>query len=333
MSSHPSILLLVTAAIVLAATTAHAQRVGGGAGAFLDRSETAADAAFGGTAVPFPGVDEALFGNSAALSSLPGPIAMVSTSFLPAGQGYAAAGGALPIGTYAGASLSVTSYTLGEYAGYSSDDRPLGTFSSRDISISAGGALAIGPGSIGATIHYLDAGLSGDLAGLTGGSGYAVDLSGTIAFEERYYFGLALNNIAGEMSYAAGGRETIPWNIRLGAAWLLPFEERSVRERSDPSGLQLERRLPPRSYLLIAGEGRTSEIDSSISLSAAVEWAPFVELPIGLRLGASSSGDLAFGFFYALPVEFTKALRINLAIRRDYEVGEVSQHISLIAAF
>lgn len=286
----------------------------------------------GGAFVAFASDPGSLFSNSAALAGLEHPVAALSASFLPYQQRVALAGVGVPLGGSCGVSVSLMSYSLGGYQGYAREELPTGPFSSTDLAFSVGGGIGLGPGKLGATLRYLNSSLSG-IEG--GASGYAVDLSGTMEFDRRFFFALSLNNVAGELkaNYDDGPRERVPWNTRLGAAYLIPFEERTATIRLDPSGIAAVEPRRPRSYLLLATEVRASDLDSSIGFSGAAEYVPLVEIPLGFRIGFTSQGDIGSGFFYTLPVEFTRDLRIDYSARRDYEVGEVSHHVTISAGF
>jgi hypothetical protein len=76
-----------------------------------------------------------------------------------------------------------------------------------------------------------------------------------------------------------------------------------------------------------------ARFDSSASYSVALEAVPLATVPVGLRAGASSNGDIGAGFFLALPWEFARNLRLDFASRRDYEAGRITHHITLVGGF
>ena len=304
-----------------------AQIVGGYAASYLRRAVVAREVAMGGTFVPFAPGGSAIFTSSAALTGLDYPTALASLSILPNGQRLDAFGFGMPLGDVAGISAGILSYGVSGVQGYTADERPLGTIGSSDLAFSVGGGLAIGPGSLGATIRYLHSSLSGAEGSATG---YTVDLSGALALADRYFFSLELDNLAGEMK---GPRELAPWSTRLGASWLLPMEERTETSRLDPTGITRTRRLPPRAYLLLAGEVRLAQYDSTPAVGVAGEWVPAVGFPLGIRAGFDTRGDLSAGFGYGVPVDFVDDLRLEVAARRDFELGDITTHVTITAAF
>jgi hypothetical protein len=318
---------LSTLATLLAAATLRAQSVGGYAASYLRREIVAREISMGGTFVPFMPGGSAIFSNSAALPGLDNPTAIASLSILPNGQRLNAFGFGMPIGGAGGVSAGLMSYGVSDIQGYTADERPLGTIGSSELAFSVGGGLTIGPGSLGATIRYLHSSISGTDGNA---SGYTVDLSGALALDERYFFSLALNNVAGEMK---GPREIAPWNTRFGAAWLLPMEERTETSRLDPSGITRTRKLRPRAYLLLATEMRLAQYDSTPGFGFAGEWVPAVDFPVGIRAGFNTRGDISAGFGYDVPVDFVDALRLEVAARRDFELGDITTHVTITAAF
>ncbi len=323
----PFLMPLCIVALFSGGDAARAQSSGGYAASYLRRTLLAREIAMGGAFAPFAAGGSAIFSNSAALPGLEHQTALASLSILPNGERFRAFGYGMPVGSFAGISAGILGYGISDVQGYTADERPTGSIGSEDFAFSLGGGLTIGPGALGATVRYLRTTLSG-----TDGSasGYTVDLSGSLTLDDRYFFSLALNNIAGETK---GPRELAPWNTRLGASYLLPMEERSESSRLDPSGIIRTRRLRPRAYLLLATEMRLGQYEAEPNYSLALEWVPVVTFPIGLRGGYNTLGDFAFGFSYDLPVEFVNDLRIELAARRDYELGDISSHITISAAF
>lgn len=330
-------LLLALHAVVCAG--ALAQETGGYAGAYLSRALLAQDVALGGAYSPFPASASAIFNNSADLARLQHPAFLVSTSFLPHDQSVYLIGFGMKLGNAAGLSFGMLSYGIDDVEAYTADEQRIGTASSRDMAFSVGGGLAIGPGNIGATFRYLTfstlvEGNAAQTEATTGG--YSVDLSGTMEFETNLirrdwlFFSVALNNIAGEMR---AGHDRIPLNTRLGASYLFPLEEDATTFRPDPSGLPATQRLKPRAYVLGAFETRLAEFQDSPTYSFAVETVPLANVPLGLRAGTNSLGDVSGGFFLAVPWEFARNLRIDLASRRDYELGDITHHITLTGGF
>lgn len=316
-----------------------AQETGGYAGAYLNRALLAQDVALGGTYTPFPVSASAIFNNSANLARLQHPTFLLSTSLLPHDQSIYLIGFGMKLGDAAGLSFGMLSYGIDDVEAYNADEQRIGTASSRDMAFSVGGGLAIGPANIGATFRYLTFstlvdGNVGQVEGTTGG--YSVDLSGTMEFETNLlrrdwlFFSVALNNIAGELR---AGHDRIPLNTRLGASYLFPLEEDAMTFRPDPSGLPATQRLKPRAYVLGAFETRLAEFENDPTYSFAVEAVPLANVPVGLRAGTNSLGDVSGGFFLAVPWEFARNLRIDLASRRDYELGDITHHITLAGGF
>lgn len=317
-----------------------AQETGGYAGAYLDRTALAQEVAMGGTYAPFPATASAIFTNNANLARLQHPAFVFSTSFLPFDQRMYLMGFGMKVGSSAGISFGMLSYGIDNVGAYTEDEQRVGTLSSSDLAFSAGGGIAIGPGNIGATVRYLlfstaVNGNAGEREGTT--RGYSVDLSGTLEFETNLirrdwlFFSAALNNVAGELS---DGHDPIPLHTRIGAAYLYPLEEEGPTAlRLDPSGLPVPQRVKPGAYILGAFETHISEHAAGPSYSFAVEAVPLVNIPVGLRAGANTLGDVSGGFFLTIPWEFARNLRIDLASRRDYELGNITHHITLAGGF
>jgi len=325
----PTVLLVanVTCAAVL-----RAQEPGGDAAAFLERTSTAAEAAFGGIAFPLSNEGAAIFRNGSSLTRLRGVSVVVSASMYPDGESQMAAGVGVPIGVDGGISIGISSYSVQDYRGFTADDRPTATFSSSDIALALGGGLSLGPASMGTTVRLLSSTLEG---AYPGGAGYALDLSGSFTFEERLYVDAVLTNAAGDMTWSEGAsaRELLPWRLRMGCVFVVPFEDRWEVVRDDATGIPTRRALTPRSYLALAVEGRLVENGTSTGFGIGAEWAPVAEVPLRIRLGSEIGGDLGFGFAYAVAMEGVRSLRADLSVRLDRDLGRVTQHASLTASF
>ncbi len=321
------------ALLPLGGVLVHAQEVGGYAGAYLRSEALAQEAAMGGIYMPFTPNASAIFSNGSALARLEHSSAVLSASFLPQGQGLFLLGFGLKAGESAGIGFGMLRYGISEVESYSADERRLGTFSANDFAFSIGGGLAIGPANVGATLRYM----MNNVGSVEGsGFGYSVDLSGMMEFQtdlarrDWMLLTVELNNIAGEMRDA---HEQIPWDVRLGASYIYPIEDEVTIARPDPSGIPATRRVKPRAYLLGAAQAHLARFDSSASYSVALEAVPVPNVPIGLRAGASSTGDLAAGFFLTLPWDFARNLRLDFASRRDYHLGRMTHHVTLVGGF
>jgi hypothetical protein len=308
-----------------------AQPVGGYAEAALRRTPLAKEIGLGGAFDPFGADASAIFSNAAALAGIEHPSVTAAISTLPFQQRLAALGAGYGVEGLAGFGLSILRYGQNGIRGTRSDGQATGSFDYQDLAIGLGGGLAIGPGAVGATVRYLREDYTSFDAGSTG---YSLDLSGTLRLRSLY-FSLSLNNVAGEMraSYAGGPRETLPWNARLGALYLHPISEETDRARVDPTGFALVSRVRPTSYWLLSAEVQSALGDSTPRLSVAGEIKPLEEIPFGLRVGLNTLGDVAAGFSYAISTEFTPELRLDYAVRRDYELGDITHHVTLTASF
>jgi hypothetical protein len=335
MSRSNTIRSIVTLGLLLLTSTlADAQWTGGYAAAFLNRSAFAQEVARAGTFTPFAPDASAIFSNAATLALLDRPSATFAASSAPLSQRSAALGIGMRIAQSGGIGVGVQHYGIGTIIQRDEAGRNIGTTGDQWLGVSLGGALKIGPGSLGATIRYIRE----DIGGVeNGASGYAMDLSGAITFSQQFFFALGINNIAGEMvpSYTSGRHEQIPLDVRLGAAYLYSLEDRVVAARPDPTGIERKSQLRPSRYVLALAEARMLEVESDVRLSAAIETVPVDFVDLGIRLGVNSAGDLTFGFLYRLPVDFTDELRIDYAIRRDYEYDntQLTHHVTLTAGF
>jgi hypothetical protein len=320
--------------ILLALVPGNVLRAQGGyAGSFLRRAILSQEIARGGVFTQFNADASAIFSNSAALARLDHPSVSFSGSTLPwSGQQSATFGFGMGVGEQTGIGIGLYSFGIEEFTGRDVEGRPTGEKSQRELAVSLGGALAIGPGSIGATIRYLRQ----DNFGLEGSSiGYAIDMSANLAFRNQIFLALGLNNIAGEMSatYDADLRERIPWHARFSATYVYPLDMPSTTLRPDPTGRILEQRLDPRAWVLAAAEARISQIDSTVIVGATVEALPYAAIPAGARVGYNSAGDISGGIFYSFPVEFADRLRLDYTARIDYELGTISHHATFTIAF
>lgn len=321
-----------------AAVASHAQEVGGYAGAYLRRALGASDVGMGGAFVPFVsnGDGSAILGNSAALARLERPTLLISYSSLPFQQQVQSLGFGMRFGEFLGLGVGVVSFGGAPVESYDAREQSLGRISSRDLAFSMGAGMAIGPANLGATIRYLRfIPGNGDLSP----SGYSLDLNGTWEFEQvvtrRDWLAAAVSvkNVAGEMTNV---HDVIPLTLHLGGAYLHPLDDdRVTTTRLDPSGLVSTRRIKPRSYILGSVEARLTQYDSTPTISVGMEWAPVAEVPFGVRLGFDTRSDIAGGFFVSLapPVDFARNIRLDFASRRDFELGDISYHITLAAGF
>jgi hypothetical protein len=320
--------------LLLQGSVLYAQSQGGAAASYLRRSVLAQEIGMGGAFNPFAPDGSVIFSNSATLPLLKRPAVSASYSKLPLNQGFTLLGFGTGIGEFAGIGFGVMSYGISDVSRRNGGGQEFGTTGNKELALSVGGGLTIGPGSIGATVRYMRQDFTGTEAP---SNGYAVDLSGTISFREQIFFAFSMNNIAGEMraTYDPGIHWQIPWDARLSGSYLLPLEEQTVPVRLDPSGIPSSRRVKPHTYLLGVIEGRT-QLDSVTVVSLAVEAVPVVLAPgfdFGLRLGWNSRSDLSAGFLVQLPVGFTDQLRLDYAIRREFELGDITHHVSLTAGF
>ena len=306
---------------------------GGYAGSFLRRAILSQEIARGGVFTPFLADASAIFSNSAALARIGPPSASLSFSTHPWSQQQSGTlGFAMGLGEQAGVGIGVYTYGIREFTGRDSEGRSTGEKSQRELAMSLGAALGIGPGSIGATIRYLRQ----DNFGVQGSStGYAIDMSANLSFRDELFLALGLNNIAGEMSptYDSDLRERIPWHARFSGTYVYPLETERATLRPDPTGRIMEQRLQPRAYLLGAAEARISQIDSLVLVGATLEALPYASIPVGGRIGYNTIGDISGGIFLTVPVEFAERLRLDCTARRDYELGNISYHLTLTAEF
>ncbi len=323
--------LLVCAAVHM---TSYAQLPGGYAAAFLNRTLFAPEIARAGAYTPFEPDGSAVIANASALSRLRRPSLTFAASEAPLSQRSAALAFGTTVGDFGGLGIGVSHYGIGDVPRRTADGLRIGTTGDQWIAVIGGGALSLGPGSIGMSMRYIRE----DVAGVgVSRSGYAVDLSGSMNFEDRIFLATSVNNVAGDMSSGAGERGRIPLEVRLSGSWLFPFEERTTEVRPDPTGLARVVQLRPRTYLLAVAEARMLDVESDAVLSVAIEAVPVDFVQLGLRAGVNSAGDVSFGFLYRLPVGFTDELRIDYAARLDQEYGDtggaITHHVSISAGF
>lgn len=295
---RPSTISSVTLAVLLFAPTLRAQEIGGYAGAFLRRSAPAREIGIGGAFVPFRADASSIFSNSAALAGPAGWTGTGSVTFLANRETLFMAGIGRSFGA-AGVGLGVVSYGVDDVAAYSAAGQRIGLASSRDLALSAGAGLRIGPGAIGATVRYLRF----DATGTEGTSGYAVDISGTMQFEgavdarDWVFASIAANNIAGAQS---GAFRPTTANVRLGATYVYPLgDDRMSVQRPDPTGISIRTRNFPDAYVLGTAEVRAAQYDPlPPAITIGFECATAIEQgSAGLRAGFNSRRGISAGGF------------------------------------
>jgi hypothetical protein len=307
------------------------QGTGGHTASYLRAIVIPEEIARGGAYTPFSPTSLSLFTNAAALPLMERPSVAVGYSHLPFGQHYSMLSLATEVGEFGGVGLGLLNYGIGDLPARDASGVQHGTTGNRELAFLIGGGMQIGPGSIGATFSYLREDFTGNSA--ASANGYAIDLSGTLTFRNQLFLAFSMASVAGEMR-ATGSRIrwAVPWQTRLSATYLHSLDDVVETLRTDPSGLPREHRKLPAAYILGIVEARASQTDSA-SVSLAVEAVPLRSVPVGLRVGWNSLGDLSGGFQVGIPTEFTRDLRINLAVRRDFELGDLSYHVSLIAGW
>jgi hypothetical protein len=304
---------------------------GGQAASYLRAIVIPEEIARGGAYTPFSPSSLSLFTNAAALPLMERPSVAFGGSRLPFGQHYAMLALATRAGEFGGIGVGLLNYGIGDIPARNGSGVQTGTTGDQELAFQIGAGMQIGPGSIGATIAYLRQDFRGNED--AGANGYAVDLSGTLTFRNQLFLAFSMASVAGEMRATGTGiRWTVPWQARLSATYLHSLDDVVETLRTDPSGLPREHRRLPEAYILGIVEARASQTDSA-SVSLAVEVMPVRAVPVGLRVGWNTLGDLSGGFQVVIPTEITRDLRINLAVRRDFELGDLSYHASIIAGF
>jgi hypothetical protein len=304
---------------------------GGSAGAALRGIVDPSEAALGGVVDPGSRSASALFNYSAALGQLDGPSVSFAWSFLNLPQSSFQTSIAAPIGSFAGIGIGVAGYNVRDIAFRDRDERPIGTGSSSDLIIAAGGSLAIGPAAVGLGVRYLRY----DLHEFDGSSwGLTLDLSGTISFRERVTLGFALTSLAGSMnaSYRDGLHEDIPGELRLSGSYVYPLTRNSRTVREDPLGRTRQEELDPPTYIKGIAEVRISDYEDDAILGIGIESVPFridAETGIGLRVGVNSRTDLSFGTFIDLPLGLGRNPRLSFSARNDHDRSGLTMHAGL----
>lgn len=305
---------------------------GGLAGAPFRRTLLPSQASLAGAShAVFPDATT-LLTNSASLARATTSQVAAAVSLLPFRQQQQTLCGAYAIDGVAGFGIGITRYGVGGIAGRAQNGQKLGELSSQDLALIAGAGLNIGPGNVGATVRYLRRDVSGIDAPE---NGYSVDLSGSIAFQERFFLTSSISNVAGGMiaAYDDGPKEVIPWQGRFGAAYLLPFSEPETETlHPDPSGQVTERSGAPQEYVLGMVESTIGQFSNQPTVSVAAECVPYRGVDLGFRLGFSSVGDAAFGLFLTPPID-GQNLRFDFAARRDYEFGGITWHVMVSKRF
>lgn len=323
---------MLVATLLLAPGMLTGQPVGGRAGAALRAPELPQEIGLGGMLLPFDPDGTAVLVNSASLARLQRPSAGLAWSSATFGViGSTAIGIGAPLTSSVSLGLGLTSQSTSEQTGYDAARRSIGTIVDRQLGLAFGGSLAIGPGSVGATLRLLRRDITG--VGLSN-TGYSLDLSGTMAFEERLFLGLSLHDIAGEVLAGESTlRETLPWEARLSAAYVYPLAESQVFSRLDPSGAMVSLPQVPTAYVLAAVGARAIAGEPAQTWSFAAEAVPLVSLPLGFRASVNSIGEVSGGFFYRLPIEFARALRLDYTVRWYEPPTDVTHHVGLTATF
>jgi hypothetical protein len=236
------------------------------------------------------------------------------------------------VGDAGGLSLGVAQYSAGSFRGFTADDRFTGTMRNSDIALSLAGGISLGPAAIGATVRYLNSSLAG---AAVAASGYAVDLSGSLSFIDRIVVGARVSNVAGQVDWAAPSneREALPWQLRVGASYLIPLEEhyRTIRDR--PTGIASRALERPKSYVAVAVQESLVQYGESGATDVGVAWAPSEEIPLELRAGAGTVGDVGAGFGYTLHLSTFPRIRFDFSVRLDHDLSRPTEHVSITAGF
>lgn len=308
------------------------QEVGGGAAAFLRGEASPQRVALADAGVVTDDASMTLFGGSAILSRLRNPTAAAGGGTTPFKFGVAYAGFGMPVGEQIGLGLTVMSHSTGLMRAFDENEVERGSFEARDLAVSLRGGIGVGPGSIGATVRYLD-GTTTDVTA-AGYSGYTLDISGALAVGNGR-FSLDLENIAGEIAGRGDGRRiTVPWRTALAGAWLFPIEEAADEKRDPATGLR-QSSIVKRSYLALAATASIDADDTGPTLGAGVEYAPLVDLPLQFRGGLTTVGDYALGLSIKLSHEIgiDQGVGAAFTVRGDHTLGGLSYHLMLSVEF
>lgn len=315
--------------IFLSAHLLHAQ--GGSAGAALRGIVDPSEAGLAGVVDPGTESSSALFNYTAALGHLERPSVSFAWSFLNVPQSSFQSSIAAPIGSFATIGIGVAGYNVHDIGFRDRDERLIGTGSSSDLIVAAGGSLAIGPAAVGLGVRYLRY----DLHGFDGSSwGLTLDLSGTISFRERVTLGFALTSLAGSMNatYRDGLHEDIPGELRLSGSYVHPLTRSSRTVREDPLGRTRQIELDPPTYIKGIAEVRVSDYEDDAIVGIGVESVPFrinAETGIGLRIGVNSRTDLSFGTFIDVPLRLGRQPRLSFSARNDHDRSGLTMHVGL----
>jgi len=221
----------------------------------------------------------------------------------------------------------------------------IGNISAMQFNMALAAAYSIEFMSMGATVKYLNHGVTG-ISG--GASGFTVDVGTKFDVLDMFSVGIAMQNISGMMFWDTphGPREDIPFRVRAGVAMEFALNDETMITRSATTGEQLQVYVPATRYILIASDLIITQFEKNPTLVFGAEAVPheLIAFRGGIAVYGDKYGETEFfpmtywGTGVSIRPDLSKNLPFNLNI--DYSLSNeyltesgLSHHLSIMLEF
>ena len=285
-----------------------------------------------------------LFFNPAGLSSL-SDRAMILTYVSPIGNGrlqnYASWGQRFD---KLGVGISFNNFNTSSFTARDVRGNPLGTLNDVQYSLTAGLAYTMEFASFGASFKYLNNSLNYEN---TLGSGYGIDLGAKFDIAGLFTFGLAMQNIAGNINWntTTNDKANIPYTIRAGFGMEFPFNTPTITTRTT-SLAELDTIYEPSTrYMLLSFDVGYNQLQEQPNLILGAEIVPheFFAIRAGTNIVGDNMGKLEFLPFniWGAGISLRPTIQgLPFAMHFDYSIAyefasndRMSHHFSLFLQF
>ncbi len=273
------------------------------------------------------------------------PTVNVSTSVLGLGRSYNSLTWAQQVLPQFGMGFGFNALSTPEFKARDVMGNQIGNISAMQFNLSLAAAYSIEFMSMGATIKYLNHGVTG-ISG--GASGFTIDVGTKFDVLDMFSVGIAMQNISGMMFWDTpyGPREDLPFRVRAGVAMEFAINDETLMTRSTITGEQLQVYIPATRYVLIASDLIITQFEKNPTLVFGTEAVPH-EL-IAFRGGIAVYGD-KYGIAEFFPMTYWGAgvsirpdlgnnlpfsLNIDYSLSNEYLTeSRISHHISIMLEF
>lgn len=273
------------------------------------------------------------------------PTVNVSTSLLGLGRSYHSLTWAQQLLPQFSMGFGFNALSTPEFKARDVMGNQIGSISATQFNLSLAAAYSNEFMSMGATVKYLNHGVSG-ISG--GASGFTVDVGTKFNVLDMFSVGIAMQNISGMMFWDTpyGPREDIPFRVRAGIAMEFALNDETLITRSATTGEQLRVYIPATRYVLIASDMIITQFEENPTIVFGAEIVPH-EL-IAFRGGLAVYGDkygvaeffpmTYWGAGVSIRPDLSNSLPFNLNI--DYSLSneyltesKISHHLSIMLEF